>query len=100
MQVVSALNGFGFAGLAQWIEARQPALFAGVTNVGNLTSCPPVRMRLAEAQYAVKPTVSAIQVQRCPVRWRLSGGIELADSPGFVPEGRLSDMLCPACARS
>ncbi|KLU40356.1 MAG: hypothetical protein AA931_01745 [Peptococcaceae bacterium 1109] len=103
VQVVSALNGFGFAGLAQWIEARQPKLlFAGVTNVGKSHVLSRLLgMRLGrKQQYAVKPTVSAYPGTTVSwSRWWLSGGIELADSPGFVPEGRLSDMLCPACAR-
>lgn len=103
VQVVSALSGFGFSALAGWIEARQPKLLiAGVTNVGKSHVISRLLgMRFGRKwQYPVKPTVSAYPGTTVSwSRWRLSGGIQLADSPGFVPEGRVSDMLCPACAR-
>jgi len=101
--VVSALTGFGFASFAEWIEANQPKLLiAGVTNVGKSHIIARLlSMRFGrKQQYTVKPTVSSYPGTTVSwSRWRLSGGIELADSPGFVPEGRLSDMLCPSCAR-
>ena len=103
VKVISALNGFGFPEVAQWIEERRPKLLiAGVTNVGKSHVIARILgMRLGRKQrHRVMPTVSAYPGTTVSwSRWRLSDGIWLADSPGFVPDGRLSDMLCPDCAR-
>lgn len=101
--LVSALNGYGFRELAAWIEAEERRiLVAGVTNVGKSHVISRLlSMRLGRKRgHTVKPTVSAYPGTTVSwSRWELATGSELADSPGFVPHGRISDMLCASCAR-
>ncbi|NLJ75218.1 MAG: hypothetical protein GX331_09540 [Firmicutes bacterium] len=101
--VVSAAAGEGFPQLADWIQdLKGNLLIAGVTNVGkSRVIARLLQMRLGGGyRGSQKPTVSPYPgtTVECS-SWELITGFRLADSPGYVPQGRLSDLLCPECAR-
>lgn len=103
VNLISAVNGFGFPDLADEVESLGPnVLFVGVTNVGKSS----VLERLLEMRIGggkrskVKPTISPYPGTTVQVtRWQCPRGLTLADSPGYVPLGRISDLVDLECAR-
>ena len=97
--LVSAVNGYGFPTLADELDSLgKKILFAGVTNVGKSSVLQRLlRMRVGGGQHnAIKPTVSPYPGTTVSVSmWNCPGGLVLSDSPGYVPEGRISDMVSP-----
>ncbi len=97
--VVSAANGYGFPVLADSLERLgQNVLFVGITNVGKSS----VLQRLLQMRIGggkgtkIKPTISPYPGTTVSVsRWHCPGGLILADSPGYVPKGRISDLVSP-----
>ena len=101
--MVSAVNGFGFAGLAERLEELGPKiLFAGVSNTGKSSVLERLlQMRIGGGrQSKIKPTVSPYPGTTVNVtRWRCPNGLVFADSPGYVVGSRVSDMVSSQCAR-
>lgn len=100
--LVSAANGYGFPDLAdQLLTLGNNVLFVGITNVGKSS----VLQRLLQMRIGgghrkkIDPTISPYPGTTVNVsRWSCPGGLVLADSPGFVPKGRISDMVSPDLA--
>lgn len=103
VNLISAVNGHGFPDLADEIENLGPnVLFIGVTNVGKSSVLERLlHMRIGGGKRGiVKPTISPYPGTTVQVsRWRCPGGLVLADSPGYVPQGRVSDQVAAECAR-
>jgi len=101
--LVSAANGFGFPALADQVTALgNQVLFVGITNVGKSSVLQRLlRMRIGGGKRKqIEPTVSPYPGTTVNVsRWHCPGGLILADSPGFVPGGRISDLLAPDLAQ-
>ncbi len=97
--LVSAANGYGFPNLAElFVKLGQRILFVGVTNVGKSSVLQRLlQMRIGGGQRkGIEPTISPYPGTTVSVsRWSCPGGLILADSPGFVPQGRISDMVTP-----
>lgn len=97
--LVSAVTGWGFPGLADLVERLgKKVLFAGVTNVGKSSVLQRLlKMRIGGGKRrGLKPTVSPYPGTTVSVtHWFCPGGLTLADSPGFVPKGRISDLVSP-----
>lgn len=97
--LLSAVNGYGFPALADLLRTLgQRVLFVGITNVGKSSVLQRLlQMRIGGGQRKrVEPTISPYPGTTVNVsRWSCPGGLILADSPGFVPQGRISDMLTP-----
>lgn len=95
--LVSAINGQGFPTLADSLEALgNRILFAGVTNVGKSSVLQRLlQMRIGGGQRnSIKPTISPYPGTTVHVSfWECPGDRILADSPGLVPEGRISDQV-------
>lgn len=95
--LVSAVNGYGFPALADGLDALgKKVLFVGVTNVGKSSVLDRLlQMRVGGGQRStVKPTISPYPGTTVSVSmWNCPGGLVLADSPGYVPEGRISDLV-------
>lgn len=95
--LISAVTGYGFPALADAItDLGSKVIFAGVTNVGKSS----VLQRLLQMRIGggkgnkIKPTISPYPGTTVSVsRWRCPGNLVLADSPGYVPEGRMSDQV-------
>ncbi len=100
--LVSAANGYGFPALADHLATLgKQVVFVGVTNVGKSS----VLQRLLQMRIGggkrkqIEPTISAYPGTTVSVsRWSCPGGLVLADSPGFVPQGRISDLVSPELA--
>ena len=101
--LVSAANGLGFPALADMVASLgKQVLFVGITNVGKSSVLQRLlRMRIGGGKRKqIEPTISPYPGTTVNVsRWSCPGGLVLADSPGFVPGGRISDMLLPALAQ-
>lgn len=97
VSLVSAVTGYGFPTLADEIEnLGAHILFVGVTNVGKSSVLERLlHMRIGGGQRGrVKPTISPYPGTTVQVsRWQCPGGLILADSPGYVPQGRVSDLV-------
>ena len=97
--LISAATGYGFPDLADSIsELGHRVIFAGVTNVGKSKVLERLlQMRIGGGKRGkIKPTVSPYPGTTVSVsQWRCPGNLILADSPGYVPEGRLSDLVSP-----
>lgn len=97
--LVSAANGYGFPALADLLlTLGKRVLFVGITNVGKSS----VLQRLLQMRIGggtrkrIEPTISPYPGTTVNVsRWSCPGGLILADSPGFIPYGRISDMVTP-----
>lgn len=100
--LISAVNGYGFADLADELENLGPrVLFAGVTNVGKSSVIQRLlQMRVGgERCEGIQPTISPYPGTTVSVsQWHCPDGLILADSPGYVPQGRISDGVSPECA--
>ncbi|HBG01553.1 MAG TPA: hypothetical protein DDW87_08285 [Firmicutes bacterium] len=100
--LVSAVTGHGFSELADLLgELGQKIVFVGITNVGKSSVLRRLlQMRLSGGQRGkVKPTISPYPGTTVDVsRWHCPGGLILADSPGYVPQGRISDLVSPKWA--
>ena len=101
--LASAVTGEGFPKLADWVQKLEgDLLIAGVTNVGKSRLIARLlQMRVGGGRRGTrKPTVSPYPgtTVEC-YSWKLATGFMVADSPGYVPQGRLSDLVCPKCAR-
>lgn len=103
VQLISAVNGFGFPVLADQINKLGPnVLFVGATNVGKSSVLERLlQMRIGGGKrHKVKPTISPYPGTTVQVsQWHCPGGLILADSPGFVPLGRVSDLVDLQCSR-
>lgn len=97
--LISAVSGYGFPDLADMLaELGKKVLFVGITNVGKSSVIERLlHMRIGGGQRRkVKPTISAYPGTTVNVsRWHCPGGLVLADSPGYVPRGRISDLVEP-----
>ncbi|NMB00938.1 MAG: GTPase RsgA [Firmicutes bacterium] len=95
--LVSAVTGYGFPALADSIlTLGKKVIFAGVTNVGKSSVLQRLlQMRLGGRKWTnTKPTVSPYPGTTVSVsRWHCPGDLVLADSPGYVPVGRISDLV-------
>lgn len=94
--LVSALTGYGFPALADAIEGLGGrVLFVGVTNVGKSSILERLLgMRIGGGKRkGVKPTISPYPGTTVSVSQWHGPGITFADSPGFVPQGRISDLV-------
>jgi ribosome biogenesis GTPase A len=100
MVMVSALDGFGVAVLAQQLsrltEPGSKIALVGVTNVGKSSL---IKQFLKDEQSAQTPTVSKIPGTTMGLsNWSiLKGRNTLIDTPGLVTGDRAGDLLCPAC---
>ncbi|HHY09175.1 MAG TPA: hypothetical protein GX528_01270 [Firmicutes bacterium] len=102
LELISALNGYGFPKLADRLSGFGPrVLFAGVVNVGKSNVISRLlKMRIGGRRRDYKPTVSAYPGTTVEYsRWQCPNGLVLADSPGYVAGGRLSELVCPECGR-
>lgn len=101
--LVSAANGYGFPDLADHLTALgKQVLFVGITNVGKSSVLQRIlHMRIGGGKRKrIEPTISAYPGTTVSVsRWSCPGGLVLADSPGFVPKGRISDFVTPELAQ-
>ena len=101
----------GLGQCCQWIWF--PALADQVTALGNQVLLWALQMLASQCAAApaadrigggkrkqIEPTVSPYPGTTVNVsRWHCPGGLILADSPGFVPGGRISDLLAPDLAQ-
>lgn len=99
--LVSAVTGYGFPELADRVEnLGGRVLFVGVTNVGKSSILERLlTMRIGGGKRkGIKPTISPYPGTTVSVsRWHCPG-VTLGDSPGFVPQGRISDLVSPELA--
>jgi len=102
VHLVSARTGWGTRAL--WERLKEVAghgtvAVVGVTNVGK--SALLARWSRALGREGPAPTVSAVPgTTLAPLPLRLEpDGFTLLDTPGIPPQGRISDWLCPDCAR-
>lgn len=96
VRLVSALTGYGFPALADAVaELGGRVLFVGVTNVGKSSILERLlTMRIGGGQRkGIKPTVSPYPGTTVSVSQWQGSGLTFADSPGFVPQGRISDLV-------
>lgn len=96
--LVSALTGLGFPVLAEAVERLgERVLLVGVTNVGKSSILERLlTMRIGGGQRrGLKPTVSPYPGTTVSVSQWHCPGVTFADTPGFVPEGRVSDLVEP-----
>lgn len=95
--LVSAANGYGFPPLADLLTTLgKNILFVGITNVGKSSVLQRLlHMRIGGGKRKnIEPTISPYPGTTVNVsRWPCPGGLVLADSPGFVPQGRISDLV-------
>jgi len=99
---ISARTGWGTRALWERLKelvGRGTVAVLGVTNVGK--SALLARWSRALGNEGPAPTVSAVPgTTLALLRLRLEpDGFALLDTPGIPPEGRISDRLCPDCAR-
>jgi ribosome biogenesis GTPase A len=100
MVMVSALNGFGVAVLAQHLSRvtapGHKISMIGVTNVGKSSL---IKQLLMNEHSEHTPTVSKIPGTTMGLsNWSIfKGRNTLIDTPGLVTGDRASDLLCPAC---
>lgn len=97
-RVVSGREGLGVTEAYESLSARRWAVL-GITNVGKSTLVERFR-KLAGLSNSISPTVSQFPgttVGR--TRFTLRDGLELLDTPGLVPAGRLSDKVCASCGK-
>ncbi|MCK9524880.1 MAG: 50S ribosome-binding GTPase [Limnochordia bacterium] len=101
--LISAVNGYGFPALADHLlTLGKKILFVGITNVGKSSVLQRLlQMRIGGGQRKkTEPTISPYPGTTVNVsRWSCPGGLVLADSPGFVPQGRISDLVSPELAQ-
>ena len=102
VHLISARNGWGTRTLWDRLlerAGRGTIAVVGVTNVGK--SALLARWSQAVGHKGPAPTVSAVPgTTLAPLPLQLDpDGFTLLDTPGIPPAGRLSDWLCPACAR-
>lgn len=95
--LISAVSGYGFPTLADMIRGLgNKIMFVGVTNVGKSSVLQRLlQMRIGGGQKnKIKPTISPYPGTTVSVsRWHCPGDLVLADSPGYVPQGRISDLV-------
>lgn len=102
MCLVSAMTGDGFPQFANLVtRLGKKILTVGTTNVGKSS----VLQRLLQMRIGggkrerIKPTISPYPGTTVSVsRWKCPGDLVLADSPGYVPYGRISDVVSPKLA--
>jgi len=96
----SSITGHGITDLLAAIN-RMPAqkwIVIGVTNSGKSSLISRILQHQVKAPRLL-PTTSAFPGTTVALtRWDLDHGIVLSDSPGLVPKGRLTDLVCPDCA--
>lgn len=101
--LVSAANGYGFPALADLLlTLGKNVLFVGITNVGKSSVLQRLlHMRIGGGKRGkIEPTISPYPGTTVQVsRWSCPDGLVLADSPGFVPQGRISDLVSPQLAQ-
>lgn len=101
VMMVSASTGQGLDTVRR-VLSHQPYkkwLVIGATSVGKSTLIKKL-LQADNLQGGGLPTVARLPgttIER--VQWKLKNGLILSDTPGFVPEGRLLDQLCPSCAQ-
>lgn len=95
--LISARTGYGFPELAdQIMYLGKKVLFVGVTNVGKSSVLQKLlQMRIGGGQkQRIKPTISPYPGTTVSMsHWECPQGLVLADSPGYVPKGRISDLV-------
>ncbi len=100
--LVSADTGHGFQQLANEIRfLGKKVLFMGVTNVGKSSVLQRlIKMPIFGGQKQKnEPTVSPYPGTTVGMsHWEFPRGLILADSPGYVPQGRISDLVSPELA--
>jgi ribosome biogenesis GTPase A len=97
---VSCATGYGISELLAVMNRSSGRnwLVIGVTNSGKSSLITSMLKKQARAQNH-SPTTSMFPGTTVALtRWELDCGIVLADSPGLVPKGRLTDLVCPDCA--
>lgn len=101
--LISALNGHGFAALAERLETLGARiLFVGVSNAGKSSVLQRLlQMRIGGGQRGkIKPTISPYPGTTVSVtRWHCPEDLIFADSPGYVVGSRVSDLVTAECAR-
>ena len=94
--LVSAVTGYGFPTLADLVQGMGGrVLLVGVTNVGKSSILERLlTMRIGGGKRkGIKPTVSPYPGTTVSVSQWHCPGVTFADSPGFVPRGRISDLV-------
>lgn len=94
--IVSSKNGYGISGIFKKIKHFYPkganALILGVTNVGKSSI---INRLLGSKRVTVSKypgtTLKSVKAQIPHTN------ITLIDTPGLIPEGRISDMVCEKC---
>ncbi len=97
-RVVSGRQGFGVSKVFDSLSRGRWAVL-GITNVGKSTLVERF-LRLADSAGPISPTVSQFPgttVER--TKFSLGDGLEVLDTPGLVPTGRLSDLVCTSCVK-
>ena len=101
--LISAVTGHGFPHLADLLgELGRKIMFVGITNVGKSSVLRRLlHMRISGGKRSkIQPTISPYPGTTVNVsRWHCPGGLVLADSPGDVPQGRISDLVSLEWAR-
>lgn len=96
---VSSLSGLGIESLLTAVKqhSAQNWLVIGVTNVGKSSLISQIVQQKGIS--AIKPTTSVFAgtTVEC-VNWVVGKSKILADSPGVVPKGRLTDIVCTDCS--
>lgn len=98
---VSGVTGYGVDQLITRLNQVhvQRWLVMGATNVGK-SSLINQLLKVHNADVRVMPTVARFPgTTLACTRWQF-GDYVLSDSPGFIPEGRLSDFVCEDCVQA
>jgi hypothetical protein len=94
--IVSSKNGYGISGIYKKIRHFFPegvnALILGVTNVGKSS----IINRLLGAKRVTVSKYPGTTLKSVKVQIPHTN-ITLIDTPGLIPEGRISDMVCEEC---
>lgn len=97
---VSSTTGYGLGKLAAKLTQcrKQNWMIMGVTNAGKSTLIGRVLKQLGiSVKHAPISARFPGTTINC-VRWMLTDNKILSDSPGLVPQGRLTDIVCKECA--
>lgn len=97
---VSSTTGYGIESLLAKMarSTAQKWIVTGVTNAGKSSLIAKVLQHQARDTHLVPTTALFPGTTVALTRWNLDHGLVLSDSPGLVPKGRLTDLVCPDCA--
>lgn len=98
--MVSGTTGAGVEELSQVItdSTAGKLMIIGVTNSGKSTLIGQI-LKAHNRPLASTPTTSTIPGTTAErLEWKLGHNKVLSDTPGFIPTGRLSDLVCQDCA--